>query len=132
MQRTQCATCGELPEAHFYHYVHHSKQLTMQVKRLLEGKHLPGEAEGKLWMWSRCGKCKPINGTTNSTKRVLISTAARNLSFGKFLELNLSLSSSSSRLSSCGHSLQRDFLFFFGYVSFINYFPKCMSVTCWM
>ncbi|KAG7942800.1 hypothetical protein I3843_15G005900 [Carya illinoinensis] len=110
----QCATCGELPEAHFYHYAHHSKQLTIQVKRLLEGKHLPGEAEGKLWMWSHCGKCKPRNGTIKSTKRVLISNAARSLSFGKFLELNLSLSSSSSRLSSCGHSLQRDFLYFFG------------------
>ncbi|XVE55061.1 hypothetical protein DITRI_Ditri03aG0130900 [Diplodiscus trichospermus] len=111
-QRSQCAICGELPEAHFYYYAHHNKQLTVQVKRLC--KHLPGEAEGKLWMWSRCGKCKTGNGISKSTKRVLISTAARSLSFGKFLELSFSEHSSSCGLSSCGHSLHKDFLYFFG------------------
>ncbi|XWS23446.1 hypothetical protein CRYUN_Cryun28dG0014500 [Craigia yunnanensis] len=111
-QRSQCAICGQLPEAHFYYYAHHNKQLTIQVKRL--PKHLPGEAEGKLWMWSCCGKCKTGNGISKSTKRVLISTAARGLSFGKFLEFSFSEHSSSSGLSSCGHSLHRDFLYFFG------------------
>ncbi|XP_022773471.1 putative 1-phosphatidylinositol-3-phosphate 5-kinase FAB1D isoform X2 [Durio zibethinus] len=110
--RSQCDICGELPEAHFYYYAHHNKQLTIQVKRL--AKHLPGEAEGKLWMWSRCGKCKTGNGISNCSKRVLISTAARGLSFGKFLELSFSKHSLSSGLSSCGHSLHRDFLYFFG------------------
>lgn len=113
-QRSQCTACGALPEAHFYYYAHYNRQLTIQVKRLPEGKHLPGEAEGKLWMWSRCGRCKTGNGVSKSTKRVLISNAARGLSFGKFLELNFSHASSSSRLSSCGHSLHRDFLYFFG------------------
>ncbi|KAK9270349.1 hypothetical protein L1049_025928 [Liquidambar formosana] len=113
-QRRPCATCGELPEAHFYYYAHHNRQLSIQVKRLPGENRLPGEAEGKLWMWSRCGKCRLGNGITKSTKRVLISTAARGLSFGKFLELSLSHHSSSSRLSICGHSLQRDFLHFFG------------------
>jgi hypothetical protein len=117
MQKKQCATCSELPEAHFYYYAHHNKQLTIQVKRLPKGKHLPGDAEGKLWMWSRA-KCKPGIGISKSTKRVLISTAARGLSFGKFLEL--SLSHLCGRLSGCGLSFQRDFLHFFGYGSVIS------------
>ncbi|KAK7270391.1 hypothetical protein RIF29_23490 [Crotalaria pallida] len=107
-QTRHCETCQELPEAHFYYYAHHNKQLTIQVKRLPQEKYLPGEVEGKLWMWSRCGKCKSGN-----TKRVLISTTARSLSFGKFLELGLSRYSSTRKLS-CGHSLDRDFLYFFG------------------
>jgi len=115
VQGSLCATCGELPEAHFYYYAHHNEQLTIQVKRLPKEKELPGEGEGKLWMWSRCGKCKPFNGSTRSTKRVLISTAARCLSFGKFLELSFSHHSLFARLANCGHSLQRDFLYFFGY-----------------
>lgn len=113
-QSLQCATCNEPPEAHFYYYAHHNKQLTIQVKHLPKERKLPGQAVGKLWMWSRCGKCKSLNGNSKSTKRVLISTAARGLSFGKFLELSFSNHSSFSRLSSCGHSLQRDFLYFFG------------------
>ncbi|KAE8666387.1 putative 1-phosphatidylinositol-3-phosphate 5-kinase FAB1D-like isoform X3 [Hibiscus syriacus] len=111
-QRRQCTICGELPEAHFYYYAHHNKQLTIQVKRL--PKHLPGEAEGKLWMWSRCFKCQTGNGMSKSTKRVLISASARGLSFGKFLELSFSEHYSSYGLSSCGHSLHKDFLYFFG------------------
>jgi 1-phosphatidylinositol-3-phosphate 5-kinase len=102
-----------LPEAHFYYYAHHNKQLTIQVKRLL--KILPGEAEGKLWMWIRCGKCKHESKFPKSTKRVLISTAACSLSLGKFLELSFSHQFSSGILFSCGHSLERDFLYFFGY-----------------
>ncbi|XP_048424756.1 putative 1-phosphatidylinositol-3-phosphate 5-kinase FAB1D isoform X2 [Pyrus x bretschneideri] len=112
-QQSQCTSCGELPEAHFYHYAHRNKQLTIRVKRLPGEVHLPGEAEGKLWMWSRCGKCKSRNGISKCTKRVLISTSARCLSFGNFLELNFSNPSLSNLFSSCGHSLQ-DFLYFFG------------------
>ncbi|KAE8701852.1 putative 1-phosphatidylinositol-3-phosphate 5-kinase FAB1D-like isoform X3 [Hibiscus syriacus] len=111
-QRRQCTICGELSEAHSYYYAHHNKQLTIQVKRL--PKHLPGEPGGKLWMWCRCGKCQTGNGMSKSTKRVLISTAARGLSFGKFLELSFSEHYSSFGLSSCGHSLHKDFLYFFG------------------
>ncbi|CAK7323608.1 unnamed protein product [Dovyalis caffra] len=111
-QRSQCNTCGELPEAHFYYYAHHNKQLTIRVKRLL--KILPREEEGKLWMWICCGKCKHDSKFTKSTKRVLISTAARSLSFGKFLELSFAHQFSSGSLFSCGHSLERDFFYFFG------------------
>ncbi|CAB4289569.1 unnamed protein product [Prunus armeniaca] len=34
-QRSQC-NCGDLPDAHFYYYAHHNKQLTIRVKRLRE------------------------------------------------------------------------------------------------
>ncbi|KAG5233261.1 1-phosphatidylinositol-3-phosphate kinase FAB1D [Salix suchowensis] len=111
-QRSQCNICGELPEAHFYYYAHHNKQLTIRAKKLV--KILPGEAEGKLWMWIRCGKCKHESKFPKSTKRVMISTAASSLSFGKFLELSFSHQFSSGSLFSCGHSLERDFLYFFG------------------
>ena len=115
LQRLQCKTCGQLPEAHFYYYAHHNKQLTIHVRRLPTDKILPGQSDGKLWMWSCCGKCVSHNGSSKSTKRVLISTAARGLSFGKFLELSFSNPSSFRRKSSCGHSLHQDYLFFFGY-----------------
>lgn len=118
MQRLQCKVCGEPPEAHFFYYAHHNKQLTIQVRRLPARKSLPGETEGKLWMWSRCGRCKLRDGSPKSTKRVLISTAARGLSFGKFLELSFSNHSSFSSPSCCGHSYHKDFLYFFGYVLF--------------
>ncbi|KAK7343793.1 hypothetical protein VNO77_12828 [Canavalia gladiata] len=121
-QTRLCDTCQELLDAHFYYYAHHNKQLTIQVKRLPQEKSLPGEAEGKLWMWSCCGKCK-----SGSTKRVLISSTARSLSFGKFLELSLSHYSSSRKLS-CGHSLDRDFLYFFGLGHMVAMF-RYSSVT---
>lgn len=66
-------------------------------------------------MWSRCGRCKFQSGSSKSTKRVLVSTGSRGFSFGKFLELRFSNSSLFNRLPVCGHSLHRDFLYFFGY-----------------
>ncbi|KAG5384299.1 hypothetical protein IGI04_035769 [Brassica rapa subsp. trilocularis] len=119
IQRSQCRTCGETPEAHLYYYAHQNKQLTIQIKRISVPKCLPGEAKGKIWMWSRCGKCKTKNGTRKSTKRVLISTAARSLSFGKFLELSFTQPTFLNRLCSCGHSLDKDFLHFFGLGSMV-------------
>lgn len=113
-QNNLCTVCGELPEAHFYYYAHYRKQLSIQVKQLPVDKVLPGETEGKLWMWSRCSKCKSKGGPSKSTKRVLISTAARGLSFGKFLELCFSDDTLPSKSSVCGHSLFGDFLYFFG------------------
>ncbi|XP_062098317.1 putative 1-phosphatidylinositol-3-phosphate 5-kinase FAB1D isoform X2 [Humulus lupulus] len=125
-QRTQCNVCGERPQAHIYYYAHHKKQLTIKVHQLRSEKSLSGETERKIWMWSRCGKCKHGDGVTKSTKRVLISTAASKLSLGKFLELGFSHHSSSHKLSSCGHSLHRDFLYFFGLgpmVALLRYSP---------
>ncbi|XP_021760479.1 putative 1-phosphatidylinositol-3-phosphate 5-kinase FAB1D [Chenopodium quinoa] len=118
-QDLNCETCGQGPEAHYYYYAHHSKQLTIRVKQLGD-KHLPREPEGKLWMWSRCSKCEPDK--EKATKRVLISDAARCLSFGKFLELSFSSHSSFNRLAGCGHSFQKDFLYFFGLGSMVAMF----------
>ncbi|KAL8172546.1 hypothetical protein V2J09_024350 [Rumex salicifolius] len=113
-QYVRCKACGLPPDAHFYYYAHHNKQLTIRVKQILDGSLLGG-SERKLWMWSRCGKCKPEKeGNKNTTKRILISEAANGLSFGKFLELSFSNHSSFNRLSNCGHSLHKDFLYFFG------------------
>lgn len=119
-QSDRCKECREPREAHFYYYAHHSKQLTIRVKQLGKEPPLPGKSEGRLWMWSRCGKCEPSQKV--ETKRVLISSAARGLSFGKFLELSLSSHSSFNRLSSCGHSFQKDFLYFFGLGSMVAMF----------
>ncbi|KAL9308256.1 putative 1-phosphatidylinositol-3-phosphate 5-kinase FAB1D [Arabidopsis thaliana] len=118
-QRNLCQTCDEFPEAHLYYYAHQNKQLTIQIKRIPVAKGLAGEAKGKIWMWSRCGKCKTKNASRKSTKRVLISTAARSLSFGKFLELSFSQQTFLNRSSSCGHSFDSDFLHFFGLGSMV-------------
>ncbi|KAK6939801.1 Chaperonin Cpn60/GroEL/TCP-1 family [Dillenia turbinata] len=128
-QRLQCMACNELPEAHYYYYAHHDKQLTIQVKRLPTEFWLPGEAEGNIWMWSRCLKCRSGNGILKPTKRVLISAAARGLSFGKFLELSFSHHSSSIKLSSCGHSVHRDFINFFGLGPMVAMFRYSPVVT---
>ncbi|GFP81328.1 putative 1-phosphatidylinositol-3-phosphate 5-kinase fab1d [Phtheirospermum japonicum] len=128
-QRLQCKTCDEPPEAHFFYYAHHNKQLTIRVRHLLARKSLPGETEGKLWMWSRCGRCKLHDESSKSTKRVLISSAARGLSFGKFLELSFSNHSSFSSLSSCGHSFHKDFLYFFGLGPMVAMFKYSTVVT---
>lgn len=128
-QKLSCGTCNELPEAHLHYYAHHNKQLTIQVKRLPVDKHLPGENEGKLWMWSCCGQCKPCNGSLKSTKRVLVSVSARGLSFGKFLELGFSNNSSWEIPSSCGHSFYRDYLHFFGLGSMVAMFRYSTVAT---
>lgn len=117
LQRLLCSLCRGSPEAHIYYYAHHSMQLTIHVRRFTMQKHLPGESDGKIWMWSRCGDCKPQNGKTQSTKRVLMSATACGLSFGKFLKLSLANHSLSRRISICGHQLHTDSLYFFGYVN---------------
>nr|XP_043615488.1 putative 1-phosphatidylinositol-3-phosphate 5-kinase FAB1D isoform X2 [Erigeron canadensis] len=121
-QKLKCGTCNELPEAHTHYYAHYNMQLTIQVKRLPLDKHLTGETEGKIWMWSCCGQCKPSNGSLKSTKRVLLSIVARGLSFGKFLELGLSNHTSWKIPSTCGHSFYRDYLHFFGLGSMVAMF----------
>jgi 1-phosphatidylinositol-3-phosphate 5-kinase len=128
-QKLSCSTCGEPPEAHFYYYAHHNKQLTIQVKRLITKNPLPGETSGKLWMWSCCGKCKKQDGNCKSTKRVLISAAARGFSFGKFLELGLSSHSSFTRPSNCGHFLHKDFHYFFGLGPMVAMFKYSIVAT---
>uniref|UniRef100_A0A0D9XBX8 1-phosphatidylinositol-3-phosphate 5-kinase n=1 Tax=Leersia perrieri TaxID=77586 RepID=A0A0D9XBX8_9ORYZ len=104
-----CLSCGEPPEAHMYSYTHHNGTLTVLVKSLPLDITLSGEDQGRIWMWTRCLRC---NG--KPTQRVLISSSARNLSFGKFLELSFSTHSAAKKLSTCGHLLHRDCLRFFG------------------
>ncbi|URE30547.1 Phosphatidylinositol-4-phosphate 5-Kinase [Musa troglodytarum] len=111
LNQKSCSSCGKPPEAHMYTYTHQNGNLSVHVRKLPPVLHLPGEAEGKIWMWTRCLRCK--DGSGISTRRVVLSSSARYLSFGKFLELSFSCQSV-ARLSECGHMLHRDFLRFFG------------------
>lgn len=99
-----------------YHYTHQNGNITVLVKYLPEKFTLSGGADGKIWMWTQCLKCEHESGSPKPTRRVVMSSAARGLSFGKFLELSFSSHSAASRLSRCGHLLHRDCLRFFGYV----------------
>ncbi|XP_020155702.1 putative 1-phosphatidylinositol-3-phosphate 5-kinase FAB1C isoform X3 [Aegilops tauschii subsp. strangulata] len=127
-----CPSCKEPSESHVRCYIHQHGSLTIRVRRLLSQK-LPGERDGRIWMWHRCLKCEPKNGVPPATRRVIMSDAAWGLSFGKFLELSFSNRSTANRIASCGHSLQRDCLRFYGYgnmVAFFRYSPvDILSVT---
>lgn len=114
-QNYLCHSCDMPSEAHVHCYTHRQGSLTISVKKLLEIL-LPGEREGKIWMWHRCLRCPRINGFPPSTRRVVMSDAAWGLSFGKFLELSFSNHAAASRVASCGHSLHRDCLRFYGCV----------------
>ncbi|KAJ8557856.1 hypothetical protein K7X08_004622 [Anisodus acutangulus] len=127
-QKLPCKSCDGSPEAHIFYYAHYNKLLAIQVRSLPTDKGLPGESEGKIWMWSCCGRCKFQIGSSKSTKRVLLSTGSRGFSFGKFLELSFSNSSLFNRLAGCGHSLHRDFLYFFGLGHMVAMF-KYSTVT---
>ncbi|KAM0832399.1 hypothetical protein ACQ4PT_064922 [Festuca glaucescens] len=113
-QNLSCFSCGDPPEAHMYSYTHREGNLTVLVKRLLPRHRLPGESKGNIWMWTRCLKCEHESGISKASQKVLMSTEARNLSFGKFLELSFSSHSTARRLSICGHLVNRDCLRFFG------------------
>ncbi|CAL5009204.1 unnamed protein product [Urochloa decumbens] len=132
-QKLSCSSCGEPPESHMYSYTHRNGNLTVLVKRLVPEHHLPGESEGKIWMWTRCSRCDHEHGVSKSTPRVLISAEARNLSFGKFLELSFSSHSAARRLSICGHLVNRDCLRFFGLgsrVAMFRYSSVKIYTTC--
>ncbi|CAN6197799.1 unnamed protein product [Urochloa humidicola] len=116
-EKHSCISCGESPEAHMYSYTHHNGTLTVLVKRLPLESTLSGEAQGRIWMWTRCLRCN-----AKPTNRVIISSSARNLSFGKFLELSFSTHSAAKKLSTCGHLLHRDCLRFFGFGSRVAMF----------
>ena len=105
-------------EAHVQCYTHRQGTLTISVKKLPE-IILPGEGDGKIWMWHRCLRCPRANGYPPATRRVPMSDAAWGLSFGKFLELSFSNHAAASRVASCGHSLHRDCLRFYGYDPFL-------------
>ncbi|XP_027333448.1 1-phosphatidylinositol-3-phosphate 5-kinase FAB1A isoform X2 [Abrus precatorius] len=113
-QSYTCCSCEMPSEAHVHCYTHRQGSLTISVKKLSEFP-LPGEREGKIWMWHRCLKCPRVNGFPPATRRVVMSDAAWGLSFGKFLELSFSNHAAASRVASCGHSLHRDCLRFYGF-----------------
>ncbi|XP_072978233.1 putative 1-phosphatidylinositol-3-phosphate 5-kinase FAB1C [Typha angustifolia] len=120
-QSSCCRSCKEPAEAHVRCYTHQQGSLTIRVRRLSSVK-LPGERDGRIWMWHRCLKCKLENGVPPTTQRVIMSDAAWGLSFGKFLELSFSNHATANRIASCGHSLQRDCLRFYGYGSMVAFF----------
>ncbi|KAL5755459.1 hypothetical protein ACOSQ2_020205 [Xanthoceras sorbifolium] len=113
-QNFRCRSCDMPSEAHVHCYTHRQGTLTISVKKLPEIL-LPGERDGKIWMWHRCLQCPRINGFPPATRRVVMSDAAWGLSFGKFLELSFSNHAAASRVASCGHSLHRDCLRFYGF-----------------
>ncbi|KAL6560072.1 hypothetical protein OROHE_006310 [Orobanche hederae] len=112
-QGYHCRSCEMPSEAHVYCYTHQQGSLTISVKKLQKFL-LPGEREGKIWMWHRCLQCPRTNGLPRATKRVVMSDAAWGLSFEKFLELSFSNHAAASRVASCGHFLHRDCLRFYG------------------
>ncbi|KAK3025142.1 hypothetical protein RJ639_043924 [Escallonia herrerae] len=113
-QSYRCRSCEMPSEAHVHCYTHRQGTLTISVKKLPEVL-LPGEKEGKIWMWHRCLRCPRSNGFPPATRRIVMSDAAWGLSFGKFLELSFSNHAAASRVASCGHSLHRDCLRFYGF-----------------
>ncbi|KAJ1258876.1 hypothetical protein BS78_10G109300 [Paspalum vaginatum] len=121
VQTSCCESCKEPAESHVRCYTHQQGSLTISVKTL-ESVKLPGELDGKIWMWHRCLRCKPKDGIPPATQRVVMSDAARGLSFGKFLELSFSNRATANRIASCGHSLQRDCLRFYGLGSMVAVF----------
>ncbi|XP_077236493.1 1-phosphatidylinositol-3-phosphate 5-kinase FAB1B-like [Tasmannia lanceolata] len=113
-QSFRCHLCEMPTEAHVHCYTHRQGSLTISVKKLPEFPLL-GEREGKIWMWHRCLRCPRTHGFPPATRRVVMSDAAWGLSFGKFLELSFSNHAAASRVASCGHSLHRDCLRFYGF-----------------
>ncbi|KAK4260412.1 hypothetical protein QN277_003529 [Acacia crassicarpa] len=111
-QSYRCRSCEMPSEAYVHCYTHRQGSLTISVRKL--PKVLPGELEGKIWMWHRCLKCPRVNGFPPATRRIVMSDAAWGLSFGKFLELSFSNHAAARRVASCGHSLHRDCLRFYG------------------
>ncbi|KAE9597285.1 hypothetical protein Lal_00007802 [Lupinus albus] len=124
-ESSYCQSCKEPAEAHVLCFMHQQGNLTVNVRRLPSVK-LPGEKDGKIWMWHRCLRCPQMDGVPPATQRVIMSDAAWGLSFGKFLELSFSNHATANRVASCGHSLQRDCLRFYGFgstVAFFRYSP---------
>ncbi|CAI9276321.1 unnamed protein product [Lactuca saligna] len=118
-QKLFCGTCKELAEAHISYYAHQDRKVTVEVKRLPSHKHLPGENEGKLWMWNFCGQCKPSARSLNPTKRVLFPIDARGVSFGSILELAFLNHPKWEIRFSCGHYFYGDYLHFYGLGSMV-------------
>uniref|UniRef100_A0A2P2MG65 1-phosphatidylinositol-3-phosphate 5-kinase n=3 Tax=Rhizophora mucronata TaxID=61149 RepID=A0A2P2MG65_RHIMU len=122
-QTSYCRSCKESAEAHVLCFTHQQGNLTINVRSLASARPpLPGERDGKIWMWHRCLRCAHVDGVPPATRRVVMSDAAWGLSFGKFLELSFSNHATANRVAPCGHSLQRDCLRFYGFGSMVAFF----------
>ncbi|CAI9785435.1 unnamed protein product [Fraxinus pennsylvanica] len=120
-QSSCCRSCKEPAEAHVMCYTHPHGNLTVNVRHV-PSVNLPGERDGKIWMWHRCLRCAHIDGVPPATRKVVMSNAAWGLSFGKFLELSFSNNATANRVATCGHSLQKDCLRFYGFGSIVVFF----------
>ncbi|KAJ6796915.1 putative 1-phosphatidylinositol-3-phosphate 5-kinase FAB1C isoform X1 [Iris pallida] len=120
-QAACCRSCKEPAEAHVRCYTHQHGSLTISVRRHPSIK-LPGERDERIWMWHRCLKCEHKDGVPPAARRVVMSDAAWGLSFGKFLELSFSNHATANRIASCGHSLQKDCLRFYGFGNMMAFF----------
>ncbi|KAL8160086.1 hypothetical protein V2J09_001623 [Rumex salicifolius] len=118
---SHCRACKQSVEAHVQCYTHQQGSLTINVRRL-SSHNLPGQMDGKIWMWHRCLVCSYDDEVPPATRRVVMSDAAWGLSFGKFLELSFSNHTTANRIASCGHSLQRDCLRFYGCGNMVAFF----------
>ncbi|KAL5205766.1 hypothetical protein ABZP36_033975 [Zizania latifolia] len=123
-----CSSCKEPSESHVRCYMHQHGSLTISVRRLMSQK-LPGEHDGRIWMWHRCMRCELKDGMPPASQRITMSDAAWGLSFGKFLELSFSNHVTANRIASCGHSLQRECLRFYGYGNMVAAFQYGPMVT---
>ncbi|KAJ4801084.1 1-phosphatidylinositol 3-phosphate 5-kinase [Rhynchospora pubera] len=141
-ERLCCDVCKEPSQAHVRCYRHQQGSLTIRVRRLTDVQ-LPGERDGKIWMWHRCLRCDLMDSIPPATQRVVMSRAAWGLSFGKFLELSFSNHTSANRIAPCGHSLPKDCLRFYGFGSMVALFqysstdilsvslpPPVLDLTC--
>ena len=108
----RCPRCDEPMEDHEHRYTHSRGCITLYSK-VLKGTPLPGEKEGKIWMWHRCLRCARPDGIPPATRRVPLSDSAQNISFGKFLQLSFSKQAVET-VTGCGHCAYRDCLRFFG------------------
>ncbi|KAK8966647.1 1-phosphatidylinositol-3-phosphate 5-kinase FAB1A [Platanthera guangdongensis] len=132
-QKYTCSSCDEPSEAHIYRYTHRNGILAAIVSQLPRKSVLPGEAEGKIWMWTRCLKCNHNKGFPKASRRVVMSFVACGFSFGKFLDLSFANHSAANRLSRCGHFLHKDCLRFFGLgskVAMFRYSPLGIYTAC--
>ncbi|KAI4386498.1 hypothetical protein MLD38_004427 [Melastoma candidum] len=131
-QKSCCQSCEEPVESHVMCFTHQQGNVMVNVKCISPLK-LPGDQDEKIWMWHRCLKCPPVNGVPPATHRVIMSDAAWGLSFGKFLELSFSNYAIANRLATCGHSLQKDCLRYYGFgnmVAFFRYSPIEILSVC--
>lgn len=129
LQENRCKSCEKPTECHIRVYTHREGSLTISMRKV--DPPLPG-TDDHIWLWHRCKRCvKSDGGLAPSTARVIMSQSARNLSFGKFLELSFATHAAASRVAACGHSLHRECLRFYGY-DLLYHHDEGVALTGWL